>query len=538
MFKEIWFLDTKSFFSKPIKVKLDKHINVIIGPKGGGKSTLFDLLVGLKENCIYDSVISALEEYNLKFDKAIKFNNEIINFSQLIKKKKKEKEEDYKKRNDVIYQDDPIKKDLTSFSEIDSAKFSYLKKQLERSESVASTINKIKKLYDSMNKIHQMSQNNYVDINWSNTFLMKNMNNKNKFDLITNLDYKLLPFENQLVEESKELNKIDKMISIFDVQLSSFISFDFNKQIDYETFFSNVSFKIKTIKKLNEELIQLIKIRNKKIDKLNLMSQLFFQSYKKTLDKIKKENFHSDGLKTYEIQAINHFKNIALDVYELKKDFENLLKNNITLQINNEENQNSSLTYYIPPKVTLNTDIIINLLKIVFHTPGSSREDVTKWLKSLSEKGLKEFDSQKILNAIAREIKDKIKVLVDGNKEYETLSLGQRSIYGLKYKFHQSINNDLFLDQPEDNLDNNTIANEVLSLIQKKENQQVFIVTHNANIGILSNPERIIIANLLNKEQPYESINVKKIMNENSANYLEGGKNYLEERFNKIIKGE
>lgn len=538
MFKEIWFLDIKNFSSEPIKVLLDKHINIIIGPKGGGKSTLFDLLVGLKENCIYDSVVNALEEYGLKFDKAIKFNNEIVNFSQLTKKKKKEKEEDYKKRNDVIYQDDPIKKDLTNFSEIDKEKFSYLKKQLESSKSASSIISKIKKLYDSMNKIYQMSQNSYVDINWSNTFLMNKMNNENKFNIITNLDYKLLPFENQIIEEIKELNETTRIISIFDVQLTKFQNFEFNKDINYDDFVHEINSKTKVIKQANKELINLLRNRSKKLEKINLMSNLFFQSYKETLNNIKKDNFDSDGLKGYETQAINHFKNIALDIYDLKKDFENLLKSEILLEIENDENQNNSLTYHIPSKITLNTDVIINLLKIVFHTPGSSREDVTKWLKSLSEKGVKEFDSNKILIAIAREIKDKVKVMVDGNKDYETLSLGQRSIYGLKYKFNQSINSDLFLDQPEDNLDNNTIANEVLSLINKKEKQQVFIVTHNANIGILSNPERIIIANLLNKDNPYESIDVQKIMNENSANYLEGGKKYLEERFRKIIKGE
>ena len=34
-------------------------------------------------------------------------------------------------------------------------------------------------------------------------------------------------------------------------------------------------------------------------------------------------------------------------------------------------------------------------------------------------------------------------------KEYEVLSLGQKSIYDLKYKFNKSINEDLYLDQPE-----------------------------------------------------------------------------------------
>lgn len=538
MFKELWFDKTTNFSLKPVKVLLDQHINVIIGPKGGGKSTLFDLLVGLKENCIYDSVENALKEYGLKFNKAIKFNNEVINISQLSKRKKKDKEEDYKRRNDVIYQDDPIKKDLTNFSEIDKEKTKYLSSQLENSKSVADLITKIKNLYNSMNKIHQMSSNGNVDINWSNTFLMDQMDNKNKFELITKLDYQLLPFENELIEEIKILNEMDKAMIRFDLDLSQFSKYNFNQKIDFDMFKKAIDSKINIIKKANQELNLIIKNRNKNLDKIKTMSQAFQQSYKETINKIKKDNFESDGLKGYEIQATNHFKNMANNIYNLKKDFENVLNNEIILEIENDEKQNRSLTYFIPPSIKLNTDVMVSLLKIVFHAPDSSREDVIKWLKSLSKKGIKDFEQQKIIKALEKEIKKYVKVMVDGNKDYETLSLGQRSIYGLKYKFNQSLKKDLFLDQPEDNLDNNTIASEILSLISTKDKQQVFIVTHNANIGILSNPERIIIANLLNKEKPYDSIEIKSIMNENSANYLEGGKRFLEERFKKIIEGE
>ena len=52
----------------------------------------------------------------------------------------------------------------------------------------------------------------------------------------------------------------------------------------------------------------------------------------------------------------------------------------------------------------------------------------------------------------------------------------------------------------------------------------------------VSKPEVIIIANLNDKEKPYKVFDVKEEINKNSAYYLEGGLEFLEQRYNKIIK--
>ncbi|MEG0879573.1 MAG: hypothetical protein RSE95_02805, partial [Malacoplasma sp.] len=109
-----------------------------------------------------------------------------------------------------------------------------------------------------------------------------------------------------------------------------------------------------------------------------------------------------------------------------------------------------------------------------------------------------------------------------------------------QYKFERSQKNDLFLDQPEDNLDNHTIAENILDLIKSKKDSQTIIVTHNANIGIITQPETIIIADLHSKNaNPYSSECLIKGDSKDSSSvyYLEGGVSYLEKRF-KIILGE
>ncbi|MBD5423066.1 MAG: hypothetical protein HDR43_01045 [Mycoplasma sp.] len=539
MIRELIFKRTDDFNSQPITLSFSEHINVIIGPKGGGKSTLFDLLAGLKNNYISNTVIDALKEYGLKFEKAIKFSNEEILASQLTKKKNKEKIADYETRNDVIYQDDLIKKNLTSAKEIEDNKFNYIKTQVYQSTNVINFISKIKKLHESMEHINNLNKVN--DINWSNTFKINELKDeRDELILITKLDYKKTRITEAINQEINEYKSFENSTELFKSNLRKIEIFDKNKIIEDDKEFENkVNNLVKNINDNIQELQKNINDRKFQLDKINKTIDFFSQSYTKIINEIKAKSYLTSGLKSYEISSKNYFKNYAKDIYLLIQNFEQLISEDIYLNIENNENQKEQLKFRINDNIKLSDDSKSEILKTVFHSPGSSRDDVDKWLKSLSSKGIKEFNEERIKNCIAREIKDETKILVDYDnelKDYESLSLGQKSIYGLKYKFNRSLNQDLFLDQPEDNLDNNTIASEILELFDKKKDSQVFIVTHNANIGILSNPLQVIVANLGNKNEPYKILNKDEMINKETANYLEGGEKYLERRYKKIIE--
>ena len=54
----------------------------------------------------------------------------------------------------------------------------------------------------------------------------------------------------------------------------------------------------------------------------------------------------------------------------------------------------------------------------------------------------------------------------------------------------------IFIDQPEDNLDNRTIYNLLCSMIKRKKSErQIIIVTHNANLVVGTDSENVIVAN-------------------------------------------
>jgi ABC-type bacteriocin/lantibiotic exporter with double-glycine peptidase domain len=57
----------------------------------------------------------------------------------------------------------------------------------------------------------------------------------------------------------------------------------------------------------------------------------------------------------------------------------------------------------------------------------------------------------------------------------------------------QKENNVLIIDQPEDDLDNQTIYDEVIKEVKKiKGNMQFIFATHNANIPVLGDSEKVI----------------------------------------------
>mgnify|MGYP000750851934 FL=1 len=54
----------------------------------------------------------------------------------------------------------------------------------------------------------------------------------------------------------------------------------------------------------------------------------------------------------------------------------------------------------------------------------------------------------------------------------------------------------ILIDQPEDDLDNRSIFNDLIQFIRKKKiDRQIVVVTHNANVVLGGDAEEIIIAN-------------------------------------------
>ena len=78
--------------------------------------------------------------------------------------------------------------------------------------------------------------------------------------------------------------------------------------------------------------------------------------------------------------------------------------------------------------------------------------------------------------------------------QIEQLSPGQRgALLLIFYLLVDKDNNPIILDQPEENLDNETIVSLLVPVLtEAKQKRQIIMVTHNPNLAIVCDAEQII----------------------------------------------
>ena len=107
----------------------------------------------------------------------------------------------------------------------------------------------------------------------------------------------------------------------------------------------------------------------------------------------------------------------------------------------------------------------------------------------------------------------------------DKLSIGQKATALLLLLFAQE-DRIIVLDQPEEDLDNRFIYEDVVKILREmKEKRQLFIATHNANIPVLGDSELILVLDTKNERCVIGnkgSID-KEDIKEDIKNIMEGG---------------
>ena len=122
-------------------------------------------------------------------------------------------------------------------------------------------------------------------------------------------------------------------------------------------------------------------------------------------------------------------------------------------------------------------------------------KDSSKLSNILNENQLVDFKRRFIENLddlLTFKVENKIVILYNG-KSIDKHSLGQRASALILFLLTQKENDVLIIDQPEDDLDNQTIYDEVIKELKKiKGNMQFIFATHNANIPVLGDSEKVV----------------------------------------------
>ncbi|OFX89774.1 MAG: hypothetical protein A2W99_03845 [Bacteroidetes bacterium GWF2_33_16] len=122
------------------------------------------------------------------------------------------------------------------------------------------------------------------------------------------------------------------------------------------------------------------------------------------------------------------------------------------------------------------------------------------------------------------------------SKTLDKISVGQRGTVYLCLKLATSaFSTPIIYDQPEDDLDNQFIINELVGIFKSiKKYRQVIIVTHNANLVINSDAEQVIIAKNSDEVLSYSSGAIEnEVIIDSVCKILEGGKSAFEQRKNR-----
>ena len=146
--------------------------------------------------------------------------------------------------------------------------------------------------------------------------------------------------------------------------------------------------------------------------------------------------------------------------------------------------------------------------------------------QKLSEKLKNEYKD--LLNY---QVKNKVEIYYH-NKPLRQHSVGQRASALILFILTQNNNDVIIIDQPEDDLDNKVIYDEIISAILKiKPNIQFIFATHNANIPVLGDAERVFVTDYQDKTIEVLQGNIDlSDTHKQIVDIMEGGRDAFEKR--------
>ncbi|MFC6292451.1 hypothetical protein BHU61_09465 [Macrococcus epidermidis] len=559
------------------KLKFNPYLNTIIGGRSSGKSLLLSILakksndsITVKKNNVdYNNLVHEISNktiikskdgneinnnFNIEFiyqdglqeiafdnEKRNIFIKEIIGDNQEIRtfeNFKKEIRTTIQNLNlcleKLLNENEEINNKLINFQNIHTIKQNIKSYESKLSEFQSSLSNEELQVANSIskktNKIEQ-----YITYQQNKIELLHDLKKQNILNFeetsgnLFNGLHKVIMNEMKNAEnrinsyiESRVQRKID-LIDKYNVHLTKLKK---NKlYVTYKKEQSNNPEKEKINNLLNREKFNLKARQNydmalsTNLSSINNTINQIIECLKKCDTEINKELFVKDEVK------------IKLDVKFNINEVSNIFRNHFSIG----QSKYKELAYGQFKEISLweNRDYEINTITII-NDFISTIENILN--SSLTKEGI--FKKNKNISTFLNDISLLIFLTMDfiityKNYEFNKMSEGKKSFILLVLILSQTDEDTpLLIDQPEDNLDNNAIYNDLITyLCKQKLKRQIFVVSHNANVTVAADSENIIIANEHDEENQNPNNNKFYYTNGSLENDL------IERKVCKILEG-
>lgn len=540
---------------KDVTMQFGDGLNSIIGSRGTGKSYFLNLLIGNTSKYDKSQIYKDIQLRKIIFANGDEKQTLDVSDYDILKQRGTTATDDENKNS--IYEllaDAPYNKEVY-LREIE--KFT---QNIVKSEQIEPDIKDLNHLFDLFVKIDSFRCNSmsFSYIKEFNEFYKNKSDNGKIYDLFTNVRDFLISEQNRIKTNLHYIQNAEEHID--ELQ----IDFDKIEQIKettalYINFEEEKNILIKTKEDKLEKIKKTIIAKEKKyfsIQEKIWKSLDYLQKNSTNTENVLKQ--HIEKLKEFVLNTVKLLKEVRLKSEELQERFQEKRKDEkiYKIALDNE-------SYFIKTVTELDfLNMDINICQMLFDKYRCAYQkdtiknclnptDYGKWYISkiyeLRDKRCKDYrlykpdlNQQLFLNFNDEEYKN-----------WANLSPGERADKLLDVALKGSTGKILLIDQPEDDLDNETIYKSLVSKIRElKLRRQIIIVTHNANIAIVGDSDKFIVCQNSNnkfscfsdgmesqKLYNYSSINSnienKKILII-AAKILDGGKEALRKRVRKI----
>lgn len=276
--------------------------------------------------------------------------------------------------------------------------------------------------------------------------------------------------------------------------------------------------------KLNKQTLHLKKAQLKTIDAQLDEAQSLEEKLAQCLEKLEEHRRAMFEIVQKEIQKLNGLKfsfRIEITYQGDKVEFKNWLAQN-TSRLQRENHARRIAEHYDSP-IHIYRDINQSDTELASILSGGSL--LSKFRETFSHD----------IAMLTYRVPDKYAFYYN-DKPLERYSIGQKSTALIAFVLAHEEKKMFIIDQPEDDLDNHTVAKEIIGRIrQLKPTTQFLFATHNPNILVLGDSEQVVICQYHDDEERIEfrqgSIDSPNVQ-QTAINIMEGGQDAFDRRKN------